>query len=73
MYANTNTSPILEAGKGISLTPSDQVILIDNLIPIDAPVSASDTGTAGELMADSDYLYVCIATNTWKRVAISTW
>jgi hypothetical protein len=37
------------------------------------PASASDTGTAGEICWDADYIYVCTATNTWKRTAISTW
>lgn len=37
------------------------------------PSSASDTGNAGEICWDTDYIYVCTATNTWKRVAISTW
>lgn len=37
------------------------------------PASASATGTTGEICWDSNYIYVCIATNTWKRVAISTW
>ncbi len=38
-----------------------------------APASASDTGTAGQLAYDSDYLYVCVATDTWKRVALEAW
>jgi len=37
------------------------------------PSSASDTCTAGMTAFDDDYLYRCIATNTWKRAAISTW
>jgi hypothetical protein len=37
------------------------------------PASASDTGTAGEICWDADYIYVCTATNTWKRAALSTW
>lgn len=37
------------------------------------PATATDTGTAGQIAYDSSYVYVCIATNTWKRVAISTW
>ena len=37
------------------------------------PASASATGNTGEICWDSNYLYVCIATNTWKRVALSTW
>ena len=38
-----------------------------------APSSASDTGTEGEIRIDADYIYVCTATDTWKRVAIATW
>jgi hypothetical protein len=37
------------------------------------PASASDTGTTGEICWDANYVYVCTATNTWKRSAISTW
>ena len=37
------------------------------------PSSASDTGTTGDIAWDSNYIYVCVATNTWKRVAIATW
>jgi hypothetical protein len=37
------------------------------------PSSASDTGAVGEICWDSNYIYVCVATNTWKRSAISTW
>ena len=37
------------------------------------PASAAATGTAGTMRWDADYIYVCTATNTWKRVAIATW
>ena len=38
-----------------------------------APSSASDTGTVGEIRYTADYIYVCVASNTWKRAALSTW
>ena len=38
-----------------------------------APASATATGTTGEIRFTADYIYVCVATNTWKRTAISTW
>ncbi len=41
--------------------------------PSSVPASATDTGEAGQLSWDADYLYVCTATNTWKRAALSTW
>ena len=37
------------------------------------PASASDTGTAGWICWDANYLYVCVDTNTWKKIGISTW
>lgn len=37
------------------------------------PTSATDTGNTGDIAWDSNYIYVCVATNTWKRVAIATW
>lgn len=37
------------------------------------PSSASDFGEKGEIRYDSNYIYLCVATDTWKRVALSTW
>jgi hypothetical protein len=37
------------------------------------PASATATGTQGQIAWDADYVYVCVATDTWKRTAISTW
>lgn len=38
-----------------------------------APTTAASTGRKGELRYDSNYIYICVATNTWKRAAIDTW
>ena len=38
-----------------------------------APASPTATGTVGEIRIDANYIYVCIATNTWKRTALTTW
>ena len=38
-----------------------------------APATASSTGTAGDIRYDADYIYICTATDTWKRSAIATW
>jgi len=37
------------------------------------PATSTSTGTKGDVIYTSDYIYICIATNSWKRVAISTW
>ena len=36
-----------------------------------APASDSAAGTLGEIRFTADYIYVCTATDTWKRVAIA--
>lgn len=37
------------------------------------PASASAAGVKGDIAHDANYIYICTATNTWKRVAIATW
>ena len=55
-------------GYNVQIDPEGDVANI-----VDAPASATATGTMGQTAYDSNYFYVCIATNTWKRVALSTW
>lgn len=40
---------------------------------VDVPGAPSSSGSEGDLALDSDYAYFCIADDTWKRVALSTW
>lgn len=37
------------------------------------PASAGAAGLMGEICWDPNYVYVCVATDTWKRAALSTW
>ena len=37
------------------------------------PATASATGVAGQKAYDEDYLYICVATDTWRRIAHDTW
>jgi len=37
------------------------------------PASAAATGVAGTVSWAAGYVYICTATDTWKRVAIATW
>ena len=38
-----------------------------------APLTASSAGTLGQIAYDSSYVYICVATNTWKRSNLTTW
>ena len=37
------------------------------------PATAGAAGNPGDICWDSNYIYVCVATNTWKRAALSSW
>ena len=38
-----------------------------------APSSSTATGTLGDIEYTADYIYVCTATDTWKRTALTSW
>lgn len=40
---------------------------------VTVPTTPTSSGTTGQVAKDNAYLYVCIATNTWKRVAWGVW
>lgn len=43
---------------------------LGNIEIVDVPESASATGKKGQMAIDSSYLYVCVADNTWKSIAL---
>ena len=47
--------------------------IVGTISDVAAPASATSTGVTGQIATDANYIYVCTATNTWKRVAIATW
>lgn len=39
---------------------------------VDVPPTLTSTGNVGEIAISSSYLYVCVAQNTWKKVALTS-
>lgn len=77
---STSSSYTADATFSSSYTPSDSsssfIQIVGTTINISqqrTPSSSSDTGTSGEICYDASYIYVCTATNTWKRSVIATW
>lgn len=61
---------------GTADSKSGQQLTINGTLRVSTsttPASASASGEAGMIAWDADYIYVCTATNTWKRIAIATW
>ncbi len=38
-----------------------------------APATSSSPCTKGQIASDEDYVYVCVATDTWKRSELTSW
>ena len=68
VYINSNATPCM------ALTgPYQRIyggVLFDQTL---TPASASASGVQGHITWDANYIYVCTATNTWKRAALATW
>jgi uncharacterized protein YjlB len=68
----------ISGGGDIELAPygTGKVVISDDVLNVSTsktPASASATGATGDIAWDTNYIYVCTATNTWKRTAIATW
>lgn len=40
---------------------------------VSVPATPTSSGTTGQVAKDNSYLYICTATNTWKRIAWGAW
>ena len=67
--SGSTTNINIGGGVGTCTTTIDA----DLVIPNETPASATAAGTQGQIAWDGDYIYICTATNTWKRAAIGTW
>jgi hypothetical protein len=44
-------------------------VITVNGMPVSTPASSSAACTAGQMSFDSAFIYTCVATNTWRRIA----
>jgi hypothetical protein len=54
-----------------NLTVTNNITLSGILQAPQATKTSTSAGTAGQVCWDTNYVYVCTATNTWKRVALT--
>jgi hypothetical protein len=78
LYANDANAPSYFAGKvGIgTASPTAQLDLNSDIMRLrtaKTPATAGDTGNVGDICWDSNYIHVCVAANTWKRAALTSW
>lgn len=59
-----------DPGTGSHLDINGDTIRIRSLL---VPATAGATGKVGMISIGGDYIYVCVALNTWKRASLATW
>ena len=76
---NSNTRMVIEQGGNVGIGTADPTTALDissdsiRIRNTKTPSSASDFGEAGEICWDSNYLYICVGIDTWKRIALNSW
>ena len=77
VYVNGTNGTVVTGTDALSIssfgnTTFGGTVTIPTIItPLSTPASSSAPCTAGQIGADANYVYVCTATNTWKRAALS--
>jgi hypothetical protein len=73
LVGSLRSSNVATYDLGMDGVPWRTVYTNDIVVATKTPATASAAGTTGMIAWDANYIYICTATNTWKRVAIATW
>jgi len=65
VYFENTTGKLVSSGVSVS---GQNVVFASS-----PPVTSSSPGITGEYAWDNDYMYMCVAPNTWKRTVLSSW
>ena len=72
--ANATLSGENETLTGFSQYEASQISAGEKLfIPAFTPPIPSASGKVGQMCYDNQYVYICVAENTWKRSALTSW
>lgn len=58
----------LSAGTPAGTGTNGSVVIENSFVP----ATSSDDGREGSIAWDANFIYICVATNTWKQVALTT-
>ena len=73
-------TPILTLGAATVTVDSDGDVTGDLQVGQDfflpsptVPAASTSVGVSGQIAWDANYIYICVATDTWKRSPLTTW
>lgn len=73
---NTSTSKLWkfdQTGNLVFPDTTQQITAFTATFANATPASANAAGTKGDIVYDSSYVYICVATNSWIRAARASW
>jgi ApbE superfamily uncharacterized protein (UPF0280 family) len=70
---NSGDTPITKKITVSNLLSNSANVKATAITTTTAPSTATSNGTVGEVRYSSEHVYVCVATNTWKRSPLETW
>jgi hypothetical protein len=62
----------IRIGSPLGTVPIELNSLNLGITQFHTPTSSSEACTTGKISVDADYIYLCVARNTWKRSALSS-
>ncbi|WP_437187874.1 hypothetical protein SH668x_001285 [Planctomicrobium sp. SH668] len=71
--AATVDTYFMRASAGGISTPGQLSVSAFNLATSSPPASSSAAGNVGDIRWGTSYVYLCVATDTWKRTPLPTW
>jgi hypothetical protein len=62
-----------DAGDNTTKVATTAFVAANAMLKGTVPATPTSTGVAGTIAYDTTHAYICVATNTWRRVPIETW
>jgi hypothetical protein len=56
----------------VTVTQVSEILSTSAKATVNTPANNA-VGTPGQIVVDGDYIYICTATNTWKRAALTVY
>lgn len=76
VLTSTGDSCILQYIQGKWFVVGNNGCTLNENIPaqvVSTPLTAGSAGVPGQIAFDASYIYICVASNTWRKAATSTW
>jgi hypothetical protein len=65
---------VVQGGVSRQTTVSSLVSSISTHIWVSTPpANSTSTGSLGQMAFDTSSLYICVAANNWKKIALTSW